>query len=117
MVDFAKKYLSAHTPETLKEDQDEDLHYFGGRNIFCNLDAVSVEWQTNLPQDFVRIDGFVGMHKTIFKGCHSKDEIKEQIDILIRQTLLRKHHKCSEPKTITEVEGAEVENTEIDLDL
>ena len=109
LVKFGKKYLSNHTPYKLKETNEKDYQFFyGGRNIFSNMDYIQLEWRKHTPT--VEVHGYVGMHKEICKYCNTKEEIKEAIDILIDYALARKIHKCSEPNPI------EAFNDEINLE-
>lgn len=113
---FAKKYLAAHTPEVLHEQDEQNtlIRGIGRRNIFSNRDGVYVEIHEIAPTGSILIQGFVGMHKDIYKYVESKKEIKETLDVLINQALERTHHKCCEPKSIEEVDAMPLKTMDLD---
>lgn len=113
---FAKKYLAAHTTENIYDGNEQNtlIRCISERNIFSNRDGVYVELHEIAPTGSILIQGFVGMHKDIYKYVESKEEIKETLDVLINQALERTHHKCCEPKSIEEVDAMPLKAMDLD---
>lgn len=111
LMEYTLNYLRDHHVKELEVFSNKSYVLHHGRNVFCNYDALRIEFYDDLLCSSITIQGFVGKHKEIMKICRAKEEIKGVLDTFIKQACNRTYHNC-----ISDEELIRDDKLELDLD-